>query len=290
MDLRKVLFASAMTLQPVFVAPVLAATPPDYFFGSWTVTKSCAGPHGGAVAGVEPQSKLSILKQDAADDSLGAAPSQPAMRFDGVTLVYRPGALMSVPPADFACTPGAEAQSSFLAMSGYAVDSEPYYPQAHWYGTATVNGQPEHVLIFPLQKGSPSAIVVLLATPGSVRSNDNGVVYLDDNGVISGNGVVGTHEDGTVSSRRVRWVQESPSNGVIQADGIGGSRGIGGPHEGGGVVQVDGIGGSKGIGGPHEGGGVVQVNGIGGSRGIGGPFEGGGIHPRNALTVGNLPE
>ena len=87
---------------------------------------------------------------------------------------------MTAIPADFECVPGQEATSPFLAMSGFAQASEPYYEQQHWYGVATIAGQQEHVLIFPRNaKGAASAIIVLQSvnSPSTVKLDDDGVIH-----------------------------------------------------------------------------------------------------------------
>jgi hypothetical protein len=67
-------------------------------------------------------------------------------------------------------------------MSGYVQTVEPQYEQEHFYGLATIHGQPEHVLIFPREaKGGTSAIIVLESA--STASTIN----LDANGVINSN-------------------------------------------------------------------------------------------------------
>jgi hypothetical protein len=93
---------------------------------------------------------------------------------------------MTTVPADFECAAGSEASSAsaspLLAMSGYVQTAEPQYTQQHWYGLAKINGQLEHVLIFPRDaKGETSAIVVLESANGA------STVSLDDNGVINAN-------------------------------------------------------------------------------------------------------
>jgi hypothetical protein len=87
---------------------------------------------------------------------------------------------MTTVPADFECIPGAEASSPFLAMSGFAQATEPYYEQEHWYALARIHGQLEHVLIFPRDvRGPASAIIVLQSvnSPGTVQLDDNGVIH-----------------------------------------------------------------------------------------------------------------
>jgi hypothetical protein len=64
-------------------------------------------------------------------------------------------------------------------MSNYAQATEPYYEQAHWYGLAEIQGQLEHVLIFPRNSAEgPAAVIVMQSVNSSLA------VQLDDNGVI----------------------------------------------------------------------------------------------------------
>jgi hypothetical protein len=68
-------------------------------------------------------------------------------------------------------------------MSGYVQTAEPQYPQEHFYGLARIQGQLEHVLIFPRDaraNGGAAVIVVLQSATAGANVN------LDDNGVIHG--------------------------------------------------------------------------------------------------------
>jgi hypothetical protein len=164
-----------------------AAQIPDYFFKNWTVAKNCTEQHAGLAAKVQ-----SGLKFTVAPDSANAGgyvfvaqdvgQQHWAPNWNGMKLEYRAGPAMTTVPADFECIPAQEATSPFLAMSGYAQASEPYYAQQHWYGIAKIQGQLEHVLIFPRQaSGGPSAIIVLQSvnSPSTVQLDDNGVIHTE---------------------------------------------------------------------------------------------------------------
>jgi hypothetical protein len=162
------------------------ATPPAYFFSEWTVTRNCAEAHAAPAGHVQAGLKFKI-----STDTLNAAgsyvfePESPVSNswvtdWSGLELSYRPGTQMTSVPADFECIPGAASSSPFLAMSGFAQAAEPYYEQEHWYGLATINGQQEHVLIFPRNiTGASSAIIVLqsVSSPQTVQLDDNGVIH-----------------------------------------------------------------------------------------------------------------
>ena len=166
--------------------PVNAASIPDYFFREWTVTKNCTEAHAGLAARVAAGLKFRISRDSASADGSykfqaeDAASQHWAANWNGLRLQYRPGTRMTSIPADFECIPGQESSSPFLAMSGYAQASEPYYEQQHWYGLAKIHGQLEHVLIFPRNvKGASSAIIVLasVTAPGTVQLDDDGVIH-----------------------------------------------------------------------------------------------------------------
>jgi hypothetical protein len=167
-------------------APAQADTIPDYFFTEGTVTKNCTEQHAGLAARVQPGLKFKISRDvQAADGSYlfqaqDSSSQRWAANWNGMKLSYRAGTEMTTLPADFECIPGQEAASPFLAMSNYAVSTEPYYEQAHWYGIAKIHGQLEHILIFPRNSTEgPSAVIVMQSV------NARGAVQLDDNGVIS---------------------------------------------------------------------------------------------------------
>ncbi len=111
-----------------------------------------------------------------------AGQSRWAANWNGLTLAYRAGSKMTSVPADFECIPGAESSSPFLAMSGFAQAAEPFYEQEHWYALATIHGQLEHVLIFPLEtsaSGDTSVVVVMesVNSPSTVQLDDDGVLH-----------------------------------------------------------------------------------------------------------------
>lgn len=169
--------------------PVDAAGIPDYFFREWTVTKNCTEVHAGLAARVAAGLKFRISPDTAAADGTyqfqaeDADTQHWAANWNGLRLHYRPGTQMTSVPADFECIPGQEASSPFLAMSGYAQATEPYYEQQHWYGLARIHGQLEHVLIFPRNvKGASSAIIVLesVTAPGTIQLDDDGVIHSSD--------------------------------------------------------------------------------------------------------------
>jgi hypothetical protein len=185
-------FAAAQCLFVGLAAttPAQAADIPQYFFSQWTVTANCTEAHAGLAARVQTGLQFKISSDSLAADgtytlqTINAAGQQWATEWNGVKLEYRPGTQMATVPADFTCLAGSESSSTaaspFLAMSGYVQTAEPQYAQQHWYGVAKIQGQLEHVLIFPrAAKGDNSAIIVLQ----SASSSNN--VVLDDNGVVS---------------------------------------------------------------------------------------------------------
>ena len=170
-------------------APVRAAEIPQYFFSQWTVDSNCTEANAGAAARVQPGLQFKIAATPAADgrytlQAINTAGKQWASAWNGLKLEYRPGTKMTTIPADFTCVGGDEASSAasspLLAMSGYVQTAEPQYQMAHWYGTARIHGQLEHVLIFPRDaKGETSAVIVLES------ASNASTVSLDDNGVIN---------------------------------------------------------------------------------------------------------
>jgi hypothetical protein len=170
-------------------APVRAAEIPQYFFSQWTVTSNCTEANAGPAARVQTGLQFKIAATPAADGSytlqtVNSAGKQWASAWNGLKLEYRPGTKMTTIPADFYCVAGQEessaASSPLLAMSGYVQTAEPQYAQQHWYGTAKIHGQLEHVLIFPRDaQGETSAIIVLESASNATT------VSLDDDGVIN---------------------------------------------------------------------------------------------------------
>jgi hypothetical protein len=186
---RKVALPLAIAAQLGFAAlaansPARADTGiPDYFFREWTVTKNCVEAHAGLAARVQAGLKFKIAAGKdggyvfVAED---AGQSRWAASWNGLQLAYRPGTQMTALPADFECIPGAESTSPFLAMSGFAQATEPFYEQEHWYGLAAIHGQMEHVLIFPRNTtGAASAVIVMesVNSPGTVQLDDDGVIH-----------------------------------------------------------------------------------------------------------------
>jgi hypothetical protein len=173
------------TLAGASQAQAATAAIPDYFFSEWTVSKNCTEQHAGLAARVQTGLKFKISRDVTEDGSFvfqaeDGTQQQWAANWNGIKLEYRAGTQMTTIPADFECVPGQEASSPFLAMSGFAQASEPYYELQHWYGTATIAGQLEHVLIFPRNtKGAASAIIVLQSvnSPTSVKLDDDGVIH-----------------------------------------------------------------------------------------------------------------
>jgi hypothetical protein len=82
-------------------------------------------------------------------------------------------------PADFECIPGQESSNSFLAMSNYAVATEPQYEQGHWYALVRIHGQLEHILIFPSSAATGPKAVIIMQSVNAANS-----LQLDDNGTI----------------------------------------------------------------------------------------------------------
>jgi len=175
----QVCLASLAAIEPARAAAAI----PDYFFREWTVTKNCAEAHAGLAARVDAGLKFKIGTADdggylfIAEDTSHA---HWAANWNGLHLVYRPGTQMTTIPADFECIPGQESSSNFLAMSGFAQATEPFYEEEHWYGLAQIHGQMEHVLIFPRNvTGAGSAIIVLQSvnSPATVQLDDDGVIH-----------------------------------------------------------------------------------------------------------------
>jgi hypothetical protein len=162
-----------------------AAQIPDYFFKQWTVAKNCTEQHAGLAARVAAGLKFTVAPDSANEGGYvfvaqDVGQQHWAANWNGMKLEYRPGTKMSTVPADFECIPGQEATSPFLAMSGYAQASEPYYQQQHWYGIARIQGQLEHVLIFPREASTgPTAIIVMQSvnSPSTVQLDDDGVIH-----------------------------------------------------------------------------------------------------------------
>jgi hypothetical protein len=172
-------------------APARAAEIPQYFFAQRTVVSNCTEASAGPAASVPTGVQFKISATPNTDgtytlQTIDAAGKQWPSNWNGVKLQYRAGTKMTTVPADFECAAGSEASSAssspLLAMSGYVQTVEPQYEQEHFYGLATIHGQPEHVLIFPREaKGGTSAIIVLES------ASTASTIDLDANGVINSN-------------------------------------------------------------------------------------------------------
>jgi hypothetical protein len=186
---RKTLLSTVVAAQCLVAslagAPARADTIPDYFFTEGTITQNCTEQHAGLAARVQPGLKFKISRDAQAADGSYVFQAQDvgelhwAANWHGLKLTYRAGTRMTTLPADFECIPGQENASPFLAMSNYAVTAEPYYEQAHWYGLARIQGQLEHVLIFPRDSAQgPSAVIVMqsVTLPGAAQLDDDGVM------------------------------------------------------------------------------------------------------------------
>jgi len=189
---RNVILASAIAVQCLFgglaAAPAQAADIPDNFFMEWTVSKNCTEQHAGLAAHVATGLKFKISRDaQAADGSyvfqaVNAGNQRWNANWNGIKLQYRPGTTMHTLPADFECIPGQEASSSFLAMSNYAVATEPQYEQGHWYALARIHGQLEHILIFPSSAATgPKAVIILqsVTAANSLQLDENGVIHVN---------------------------------------------------------------------------------------------------------------
>jgi hypothetical protein len=187
---KKASLSSVLAAQCLFAG--LAATTlaqaaqiPGYFFKEWTVAKNCTEQHAGLAARAEAGLKFQITRDPSQEgdyvfQAVDNAQSKWAANWNGMKLEYRPGSKLTTVPADFECIPGQESSSPFLAMSGFAQASEPYFEPEHWYGIATIHGQMEHVLIFPRDSSTgPTAIIVMQSVnaPGTVKLDEDGVIH-----------------------------------------------------------------------------------------------------------------
>ena len=187
---KKVFLSSAIAAQCLFAGLLVtpkaqAAQVPDYFFKEWTVTKNCTEQHGGLGAHVAAGLKFKIASEQSEDGSyvlqaMDNATSKWAANWNGLKLQYRPGTKLTSVPADFECIPGQEASQPFLAMSGFAQASEPYYEPEHFYGIARINGELEHILVFPRDASTgPRAIIMIQSVnaAGSIKLDQDGVIH-----------------------------------------------------------------------------------------------------------------
>jgi hypothetical protein len=188
--LKRSFLSSAVAVQCLFAAlagttQAQAAQIPGYFFSEWTVAKNCTEQHAGLAARVETGLKFRVVRDNSQADgyvlqALDNGQSKWAANWNGMQLEYRPGTRLTTVPADFECIPGQESSSPFLAMSGFAQATEPYFQPEHWYGIARIHGQLEHVLIFPRDSGNgPTAIVMIesVNSPSSIQLDDDGVLH-----------------------------------------------------------------------------------------------------------------
>jgi hypothetical protein len=187
---KKVFLSLAIAAQCLFggllaATTAQAAQAPNYFFKEFTVSKNCTEQHGGPGARVSVGLKFRISSEVSEDGSyvlqaFDNGTSKWAANWNGMKLQYRPGTKLASVPADFECIPGQEASQPFLAMSGFAQASEPYYEPEHFYGIARINGELEHILVFPRDASTgPAAIIVIQSvnSPGSVKLDTDGVIH-----------------------------------------------------------------------------------------------------------------
>jgi len=187
---KKASLSSALAAQCLFAGLLAgpqaqAAQISDHFFKEWTVSKNCTEQHAGLAAHADVGLKFKIAPGAADDGSyvfqaIDNGTSKWAANWNGLRLQFRPGTKLTSVPADFECIPGQEATSPFLAMSGYAQATEPYYEPAHFYGLAKIHGELEHVLVFLVEKSTgPTAIIVMQSvnTPGSIKLDSDGVIH-----------------------------------------------------------------------------------------------------------------
>jgi hypothetical protein len=182
-----VAFAQCLIATLAVASAAQAGTVPTYFFKQFTVSSNCAEANAGLAAQVASGLKFQVTAGSGSDASYlfvatNVGQAQWAPNWNGMKLVYRAGIQMTTLPADFECIPGQEASSSFLAMSGYSVSAEPYYEQEHWYGLANIQGQLEHVLIFPQNTASGTSAVIVMqsaSTGAAVQLDDNGVIHAE---------------------------------------------------------------------------------------------------------------
>lgn len=169
-----------------FITPAAEADAsiPNYFFKGWSVTRDCSEVRTGPGNNVRPGQTFRMTRDSADGLSFALQVLDPQGRLIGgnwanIKLQYRAGRPMSSVPADYACIPGNEAASPFLALGNYSVSAEPWYEFERWYGLVKIHGQPHHIVIFPRPALGPDGAVILLQ---DADSNDN--VNLDNNGVI----------------------------------------------------------------------------------------------------------
>jgi hypothetical protein len=163
---------------------------PAYFFKQWSVQSNCAeqgaDPTAHAQIGLQYVISPASISKDGLNYAFETINTHSQAWPDGwsdLTLQYRPGTPITDIPADFSCVPGEAASSSLLAMSNYVQSAEPYYEYEHWYGVASIHGEPHHVLIFPRNiNGTDSAIILLLdaGTAGTVQLDQDGSIHSEN--------------------------------------------------------------------------------------------------------------
>ena len=172
------------------VVQAQSAAVPAYFFSHWRVQSNCIEQGFDPAEQTQVGLQFIIAPTSISADGLSYAfqPINNATQtwpagWEQLTLRFRAGVAMTNVPADFACIPGEPSSSALLAMSNFTQSAEPYYEYEHWYGLATLHGEPHHILIFPRNvTGSDSAIIVLLAAgaAATVQLDQDGTIHSQD--------------------------------------------------------------------------------------------------------------
>jgi hypothetical protein len=180
------LFSTALSLMAAIQTKTQAQTAPgipEYFFSTWTVNRDCTEAHSAKSGHTIPGSQFRVARSASDGSFVLQTLDKPGLRWSNgwrnVKLEYRPGTMLKSIPADLDCIPGEEASQPFLAQSGYSVSPEPYYAEAHWYGTVKIHGEKHHMLIFPRANKGPDSAAVLLI---DADAGDN--LQLDTGGTI----------------------------------------------------------------------------------------------------------
>jgi hypothetical protein len=184
------IFALLLCIAPSPPTQAQTAAVPAYFFKLWKVQSNCIEQGFNPAEQTQVGLQYAITPASIAADGLsyGFLPINSATQawpagWSLLTLEYRAGIPMTNIPADFACIPGQPSSSTLLAMSNFTQSAEPYYEYEHWYGLATLHGEPHHILIFPRNvTGSDSAIIVLLAAgaAATVQLDQDGTIHSQD--------------------------------------------------------------------------------------------------------------
>jgi len=182
---RLFLFSTALSLAAaVQTKPVQAQEAiPDYFFKAWTVNRDCTEAHAGGLGHTIPGLQFKPTRNANGTFSLQAvntAAGRWARGWQNVKLEYRAGTRMASIPADMECVPGQEESSPFLAQSGYASSSEPYYGYEHWYGLVTVHGAKHHLLIFPRDGADASVVLIDVDASSNLQLDHNGTIIVEN--------------------------------------------------------------------------------------------------------------